>query len=114
MRNVRLEQERKFAEVVEGFRNAPNVSYGGQAEKRFGSSALKVNGKIFAMVSSAGEFVVKLPRQRVEALEAAHVGKKFEAGKGRPMKEWLALDQESGEEWLSLATEALHFVGGNS
>jgi hypothetical protein len=31
--------------------------------------------------------VVKLSRQRVEALEASQVGKKFEAGKGRPMKE---------------------------
>ena len=43
------------------------------------------------MVSSAGAFVVKLPSQRVEALEAAHQGKKFEAGKGRRMKEWLGV-----------------------
>ena len=113
MKNARLEQERKFAEVVEVLRTAPNVSHGGQAESGFGSSALKVNGKIFAMVSSAGAFVVKLPRQRVEALEASRVGKRFEAGKGRPMKEWLALDPKTEEEWLPLATEALRFVGGN-
>jgi hypothetical protein len=36
----------------------------------FGSSALKVHGKIFAMVSSAGQFVVKLPEARVDQLVA--------------------------------------------
>ena len=111
MKNARHEQERRFSELVEALREEPNVDHGGEANNRFGYSALKVNGKIFAMVSSSGTFVVKLPRQRVEALEASHDGKKFEAGKGRLMKAWLALNANSKQEWLPLAMEALRFVG---
>ena len=114
MSNTNLEQQRKFAEVVEALREQPSVSHDSEASNRFGSSALKVNGKIFAMVSSAGEFVVKLPRQRVQSLEASQAGKRFQAGKGRPMQEWLSLRPDSEQEWLPLAREALRFVGGNS
>jgi hypothetical protein len=42
----------------------------------FGASALRVNNTIFAMLSSKGQFVVKLPRQRVEALIAAGAGRR--------------------------------------
>lgn len=50
----------KYAEVAQAFRRRSDVSFGGG--KGFGSGALKVNGKIFAMSSSKGEFVVKLPK----------------------------------------------------
>ena len=85
-----------------------------QARRGFGSSALQVGGKIFAMVSSNGSFVVKLPKQRVEQLEASGVGQRFDPGHGRLMKEWLALDPSSNEDWLSLAREALRFVASKS
>ncbi len=114
MKNAKHEQERRFSELVEALREEPDVHHGGEANNRFGYLALKVNGKIFAMVSSSGRLVVKLPRQRVEALEASRDGKKFEASKGRPMKEWLALNANSKQQWLPLATEALRFVGSSS
>jgi TfoX/Sxy family transcriptional regulator of competence genes len=73
----------------------------------FGSSALTASGKIFAMLSS-GRLVVKLPRDRVAELIRTGSGEGYHAGKGRPMKEWLAvLDEES---WGSLAREAYEFV----
>ena len=101
----------RFAEVVAALGKAPGVTFGQPGAKRtFGHSALKVNDKIFAMVSSKGDFVVKLPAGRVAALEAAGAGKRFEAGKGNPMKEWLAVDTASGQDWLDLAREALKFV----
>lgn len=114
MTDANAEQERRFNAIVEALRDELNVSHGGQANKRFGYRAIKVNGKIFAMVSPAGAFVVKLPWQRVEAFEAAHQGKKFEAGNGRPMKERLVVDPKSNEDWLPLACEALRFVRGGS
>jgi hypothetical protein len=74
-----------------------------------------VNGKIFAMVSSQGDFVVKLPKSRVEELVNAGVGTPFEPGPGRVMKEWLAMSREQKTPgWLDLAREARRFVGGGS
>jgi hypothetical protein len=54
---------------------------------------------------------VKLPRQRVEELITSRDGLAFDAGKGRPMKEWLAVRPTSSLDWTSLAEEALAFVG---
>ncbi|MEV7022599.1 hypothetical protein [Kitasatospora sp. NPDC093558] len=77
--------------------------------RRFGSDALKADGHIFAMLS-AGRLVLKLPRARVDELVAAAEGEHFDAGKGRPMREWLALDPASALDWDQLAREAYVFV----
>jgi len=79
--------------------------------KGFGSEALRVDGSIFAMLSSKREFVVKLPRQRVDELTASGIGHQFDSGKGRLMKEWLALSRNTTTDWEALATEAKAFVG---
>jgi hypothetical protein len=100
--------EERYAELVRGFLGRPEVSQEGRG---FGSSALKVRGRIFAMLSSRGEFVVKLPRQRVDQLVAAGEGDRYDPGKGRLMKEWLAVRAGHDRDWLPLAEEALAFVG---
>jgi hypothetical protein len=79
----------------------------------FGSAALRVRNKIFAMLVR-GRLVVKLPTERVDALVAAGQGVRFDANKGTPMKQWLSLDPASELEWLPLAREALAFVGGRT
>ena len=104
----------RFAKVVEALQKEPGVSCGGTGSQRFGHSALKAEGKIFAMISSTGAFVVKLPAARVADLEQSGAGVRFEAGKGRPMKEWFELDPESKKRWLALAKEALRFVAGKN
>jgi hypothetical protein len=76
----------------------------------FGSSALRIQNKIFAMLVR-GRLVVKLPKPRVDELVAAGEGDHFDANKGKPMKEWLALDPASELSWSTLAREALEFVG---
>lgn len=78
-------------------------------KKKFGSSALKVNGKIFAMIVNE-MLVVKIPSQRVDTLVASGDGERFDPYKGRPMKEWLVLDPKSKLEWVALAKEAMEFV----
>ena len=95
--------------VSQHFRARENVS---QAGKGFGSSALKVSGRIFAMLTSRSEFVVKLPSARVAALIRSGDGLAYDAGKGRPMKEWLVVRPDSPIEWVSIGEEALEFVAG--
>ncbi|HEX5440591.1 MAG TPA: hypothetical protein VFW76_06885 [Ktedonobacterales bacterium] len=99
--------EERYATLVEEFLGDQDVERSG---KGFGSDALKVRGKIFAMLSQ-GHLVVKLPRQRVDALVASGDGERFDPRRdGRVMKEWLALAPTSPLEWLSLAREARAFV----
>jgi hypothetical protein len=103
--------ERQFELLVEHFLAEPGVTTPGEAGRRgFGSSALKVNGSIFAMLTG-GHLVVKLPRQRVAALIEQGAGEAFSAGKATPMKEWITVTADDGRTWRSLAAEALQFVG---
>jgi hypothetical protein len=103
--------EARYRLVSQHFRGRENVT---QEGKGFGSSALKVNGRIFAMLTSHSEFVVKLPRARVEALIRSGDGLAYDAGKGRPMKEWLVIRADSVIEWASIGEEALAFVAGQA
>ncbi|HLI30814.1 MAG TPA: hypothetical protein VKV79_06930 [Terriglobia bacterium] len=96
-----------FGQIVKTLTHDRQVSCG--KGKGFGSGALKVNGKIFAMISSKSEFVVKLPRGRVEELESAGVGKRFDPGHGRLMKEWMVV-RAGKASWVKLAREACEFV----
>ena len=59
---------------------------------------------------SRGRLVLKLPAARVAELIEIGRGHPFDAGKGRPMKEWVSLEPNSAEDWLGLATDALSFV----
>jgi TfoX/Sxy family transcriptional regulator of competence genes len=78
--------------------------------KGFGSTGqLKVDGKIFAMLVR-GKLVVKLPSERVDALVESGDGERFDAGKGKPMRRWLALSPTSKKPWLKLAEQAMTFV----
>jgi hypothetical protein len=99
----------RYAQIVRAFLRRPGITQQGRG---FGSAALKVRGKMFATLSPAGALVVKLPRQRVDALVADGQGKPFEPGPSRVMTEWLELYAASDKDWTSLAEEALAFVGG--
>jgi TfoX/Sxy family transcriptional regulator of competence genes len=105
--------EERFATIVEELLSYPGVTPpfdGPQAKKRFGSSELKVNNKIFAMLVR-GKLVVKLPKLRVDALIASGTGERFDPRHdGRLMKEWITLELASAEKWLPLAREAMEFV----
>ncbi len=97
----------EFESIAAAFTKDPQVSHPGG--KGFGSGALKVNGKIFAMKSSKGEFVVKLPKERVDELVTSGQGERFDPGHGRLMKEWIALADRKADR-VELAREAYDFV----
>jgi hypothetical protein len=94
----------RFRPVVDAFAKYRDVTGG----KMMSSYGLRVNGKIFAMFGRK-QFVTKLPKARVDALVKEGVGKNFDPGHGRLMKEWVVV-AEGGRVWLELAKEAYEFV----
>ncbi len=101
--------DERFAAIVEEFLGDPDITAPSDG-KGFGASGLKVHNTIFAMLVR-GKLVVKLPKSRVDALVASGDGERFDPrGDGRLMKEWVAIEPTSDEDWLPLAREALRFV----
>lgn len=105
-----MDPEECFAGLVTALRGRPGVAPPDRTRRAFGADALTVDGSIFAMLRDAA-LVVKLPASRVSALIAAGAGAPFGAGRGRPMKEWVAIGAVDPEAWRALAEEALAFVG---
>jgi TfoX/Sxy family transcriptional regulator of competence genes len=99
--------DQQFATLVRSYESKRSVSLG-SGKRGFGADALQVNGRIFGMVTR-GRLVLKLPASRVAELVAAGDGTPFDAGKGRPMKEWVVLSS-GNRTWQSLAEEARAFV----
>jgi TfoX N-terminal domain len=102
-----------FAELIADFSGRPGVTVPGADGRRgFGSSALRINGAIFAMISRR-ELVLKLPGDTVAALIDRGQGEPFAAGKRTPMRQWLVVDVAVAP-WRQLADEAFDFVASGT
>jgi hypothetical protein len=78
----------------------------------FGNNeGLRISGKIFAMLVG-GDLVVKLPKDRVDELVDSGLATRFDARKGRPMKEWASVPPSASRRWKALVEEARGFVRG--
>ena len=98
--------ERSFAALADDLLADPDVTEG----TGFGSNpGLRVHRKIFAMLVQ-GQLVVKLPPSRCAQLRDDGDAAAFDAGKGRPMREWIAVGADSMGRWPDLAAEALGYV----
>ncbi len=109
MSHPSITPEERFATLIEALLSYPDVTPPSEG-KAFGSSGLKIQNKIFAMLTG-GRLVVKLPKSRVDMLVASGDGERFDPRKnGQFMKEWLTVEPASELEWLALAKEAMEFV----
>ena len=107
-----MDAAQRWASLVETMLAQGAATYGSDGPQRaFGSTSLKTDGRIFAMLVK-DRLVVKLDQRRVDELVAAGKGRHFDPGHGRLQKEWLDLDSASEDGWLALATEAEAFVAG--
>jgi hypothetical protein len=99
-----------YAALVRRFVDQQGVSLPAEKRGKFGSNALKVDGKIFAMLVK-GALAVKLSPVEVEAATAAGRGEPLSMGRGRVMKEWLVVN-EPPRRWYAVAERARAFVAG--
>lgn len=105
--------EEQWQAVVATVRRARGVTIVAPAAggaRRFGSTSLRVDGKIFAMIAARGRFVVKLPAARVDELIRSGDGEHFDRAGERWMSEWVAMTPGTERQWAGLAGEALTFV----
>lgn len=92
----------RFGTIVTTLSLEPDVT----TSRMFGSDALKVNGKVFAM-NVKGRLVVKLIAERVQELLALGVAAPFDPGHGTLMREWVAVPDRADVDWLDLSRESL-------
>jgi hypothetical protein len=96
----------RFAAMVTTATGQPDVQPpSDEGGRRFGAGAIRLGGSIVAMLVQ-DRVVLKLPRERVDALIAAGAGAPFDAGRGRPMREWVALTGDPADD-EALLREAL-------
>jgi TfoX/Sxy family transcriptional regulator of competence genes len=94
-----------FSDVRTSFQSRPGV----ETTRMFGSEGLKVAGKVFAM-EVKGALVVKLTAARAQELVNVGQAQIFDPGHGRPMKQWVSVSANSGQNWCALAEEAYAVV----
>jgi hypothetical protein len=104
-----LDYAELFSALCAEYSDVTGVSVPEPGGRGFGSDALKINKRIFAMLSG-GRLVVKLPRTRVTELIETSRGEPFDSGKGTPMREWVILSGDEAE-CRALVVEAQAFVG---
>lgn len=103
----RISPDAQYAAVIAALTHLPGVTV---ANKRgFGYGGLMVGGKLFATIQGQ-TLLLKLPANRVAGLISNGDGAPFDAGKGRPMREWIAVQCNERIDWLALSREALAFV----
>ena len=71
--------------------------------------SLKTRKKMFAMFSK-GNYVVKLPKERMEELISSGDGLPYDPGNGKIMKEWVIIPEEYANKWIEYASEAKTFA----
>ena len=104
-----ITSQRRYAQLVATLTSQPGVTVAPVRKRGLGPTALCVDGKIFAVLSSSEQLVVNLAKGRVDALVTEGRGVRFEPFHRRPMQEWFVVGLAYEKDWLSLAQEALVF-----
>ncbi len=71
--------------------------------------SLKIRKKMFAMFNK-GNYIVKLPKERVEEIINSKEGLPYDPGNGRIMKEWVIIQQKFTDKWIDYTSEAKEFA----
>lgn len=96
--------EAAFLHVKAQFAGQVGIDVG----KMLHAPSLRVDGKAFVF-ATRGVLVMKLPAERIDALELDGLGQRMTMG-ARSMKEWIAIPADEAKLCLNLAREARDFV----
>jgi TfoX/Sxy family transcriptional regulator of competence genes len=94
-----------FDRITDGLLGDSQVERG----RMFGSVGLKFGGKVFAMLVK-DHLVVKLSTAQARELVDTGVGRFFDPGHGRLMKQWISVPVGRSQQWHSLADRAREYA----
>lgn len=81
----------------------PDVDWG----RMFGSTGLRVRGKVFAVAAREGGLLIKVPEAHADALEDSGVAGRMVMG-GIARREWVLVPDEAGDETWSDQLDVAH------
>lgn len=76
---------------------------------KFGSNALRFNGKIYAALTRSHRPLLKLPPARVAELLKTKRAERFESG-GQVIHGWITSTSNDADGWIALSDEARAFL----
>ena len=100
-KTIKMTAEEYWSQLKEHFLKMSDVQKQGES--------LKIRKKMFAMLNK-GNYVVKLPKERVTELLNGGKGLPYDPGNGKIMKEWVIIPLEYSDKWISYASEAKQFA----
>lgn len=75
----------------------------------FGSEGLRIRGKVFAFMGHRDGLIAKLPRERIDELEATGRAERM-VMRERAMREWVFVGADEADLWPAVVSEAYAFV----
>lgn len=94
-----------FDDIAAAYMALPGVDIG----PMFGSEGLRIRRKVFAFMGYRSGLIVKLPEERVAALERTGRAERMTM-RGRAMREWVFVGPDAVELWPDVVAEAYAFV----
>jgi len=70
-----------------------------------GAQGIKRDGKLFVMFMK-GNILVKFPPKRVTEIITSGDGLAYDPGTGKPMKNWVLIQQAKKDLWIKYSVEA--------
>ena len=95
-----MSEKEEWLKIKEEFLKQSGVQKQGES--------LKINKKMFAMLDK-GNFVLKLPKERVIVLKNEGIGIDWKAG-AKVMNEWVIISADFQDKWIALTKEAKEFA----
>lgn len=96
-----------FDTICADYLDRPGVDMG----PMFGSEGLRIPGKVFAFMGHRGGLIAKLPRARIDELEATGRAERM-VMRERAMREWVFVGGDATDLWPAVVGEAFVFVDG--
>lgn len=84
----------------------PGIDWG----RMFGTTGLRIRGKVFAVAAHAGGLLIKVPEAHADALVEAGDASRMVMG-GRPRREWVLVPNDADDQtWAAQLREAYTYV----